>query len=225
MAKKPGRTERSARAEIGSKQRAYLRDTFRELGITASGAAKALELAPSTFTRFMKLPDSSEKTLSARTMDQVEQLRQINSESPVPTTAQAAWGNLREEAVRILISDGNADAPLARVLAALIGDRDGIEPWQLHTRALELEGFLPGDIVLVDQNASPRPGDAVYATIEERRGKPEPIMRQFQHAGPVNVLVPRTMDPKAPPALVVDRDKIVIRGVLLPHRLSGTLAA
>ncbi|UPJ43904.1 hypothetical protein IVB40_07495 [Bradyrhizobium sp. 40] len=224
MAKKSVKTERSARAEIAAKQRAYLRDTFKELGITASGAASALGLSASTFTRFLKLPDASEKMLSTRTMTQVEQLRQVNSDSSMPTTAQAAWGAVHEEAVRVIL-EGKSGEQLARVLAALIGDRIGIEPWQLHTRALELEGFMPGDIVLVDQNASPRPGDAVYATVEEHRGRSEPIMRLFQHAGPVNVLVARTMDPKAPPALVVDRDRVVIRGVLLPHRLSGKLAA
>lgn len=224
MAKRAGRTERSARAEIGAKQRAYLRDTFKELGITASGAARALGLAPSTFTRFMNLPDTSEKTLSARTVDQVEQLRQTNSESPLPTTAQAAWGHLRVEAERIDITT-NYDSYLEQALRSLMAGKDGIEPWRLHTRALELEGFMPGDIVLVDLHGSPQPGDPVFATVEERRGKFEPIMRQFQHAGPVNVLVSRTTDPKAPPALVVDRDKVVIRGVLLPYRLGGKLAA
>lgn len=225
MAKNTRKTERSSRAEIGAKQRAYLRDTFKELGITASNAAARLELAPSTFTRFMRLPDSSEKTLSARTMDRIEQLRQANSDSPIPTAAQGAWGSLREEATQVFIGHGVASGHLAKVLAALLDRTEGIEPWLLHTRALELEGYMPGDIVLVDLKASPEPGDAVYATVQERAGKPEPIMRQYQPAGPVDLLVPRTSDPRAPAALVVDRNRVVIRGVLLPHRLSGKLAA
>lgn len=224
MAKKDGKTERLARAEVGAKQRGYLRDTFRELGITASGAAKALDLSPSTFTRFMKLPDSSEKTLSARTIDHVEKLRQVNSNNPLPTTAQAVWSAASEKAVKVFLVHESAHEPLARAIAALIGDRSGIKPWQLNTRALELEGFMINDIVLVDENASPRPGDPVLATVEEHCGKPEPIIRQFQHAGPVNLLVPRTMDPKVRPTLVIDRDKVTIRGVLLPHRLNGKLS-
>lgn len=224
LARKTGKTERSAKAQVGARQRAYLRDTFKELGITPSGAAVQLDLSPSTFTRFMKLPDSSEKTLSARTMDRVEELRQVNSDNTFPTGAQAAWGNLREEAARFIV-EGHAETALVEALADLIGDRDGIEPWQLNTRALELDGFMPGDIVLVDMNATPQPGDAVYATVRQRSSKTETIMRQFQHAGPVNVLVPRTMDPAAPPTLVVDRDRVVIRGVLLPHRLRARMAA
>lgn len=222
MAKK---TERTARADIGAKQRAYLRDTLKELGITASHLARTLGLSPSTFTRFVRLPDSSEKTLHPATLDKVEALRQANSDSPIPTAAQGAWAVAREEASQLVLVEGKAESQLLRALAALIGDRNGIEPWQLHTRALELEGFLPGDIVLVDRNASPAPGDAVYATVQERSGKADAVMRQYQPAGPVDLLVTRTTDPAAPPTLVVDRSRVVIRGVLLPHRLSGKLAA
>lgn len=224
MPKKTAKSERSARAEVGAKQRAYLRDTFKELGITPSRAAAQLDLSPSTFTRFMKLADSSEKTLSARTMDRVEELRQVNSDNTFPTGAQAAWGTLREEA-RVFLMSGSEDKALVEAIKGLIGSRSDIEPWQLNTRALELDGFMPGDIVLVDMAALPQPGDAVYATVRERSRKPEIVMRQFQHAGPVNVLVPRTMDPSAPPTLVVDRDRVVIRGVLLPHRLRARMAA
>jgi hypothetical protein len=224
LAKKTGKTERSARAEIGDKQRAYLRDTQQELGITFSRMATLVGLAPSTFTRFMKLPPGSEKTLHATSLDKVEQLRQVNSDSPIPTKAQGQWGTLREDA-ELFIVHGHPDTALVEALASLIGDRNGIEPWVLHTRALELEGFMPGDVVLVDFNAAPQPGDAVYATVQERSGKPENIMRQFQHVGPIDLLVPRTMDPAPPRSLVVDRDRVVIRGVLLPHRLRGRIAA
>ena len=146
------KTERSTRAEIGAKQRAYLRDTLKELGITATFLARQLGLSPSTFTRFIRLPDSSEKTLHPATLDKVEALRQTNSDSPIPTAAQGAWAQAREEATRVVV-EGKAQDALARALAALIGDREGIEPWQLNTRALELEGFMPGDIVLVDGEA------------------------------------------------------------------------
>ena len=220
-----GKTERSEKAEVGAKQRAYLRDTLKELGIKPSAMARAIELAPSTFTRFMKEPDSSEKTLSARTMSKVEQLRQANSDSIVPTSAQAAWQSFHEEAVQF-IAEGVADADFLKALQALIADRPGIDPWTLRTRSLELEGFMPGDIVLVDLNASPRPGDAVCAQVYDRgHTKAETVMRVFQNAGPVNLLVTRTMDPHPAKPLVVDNDRVLIRGVLLPHRLRMKIAA
>lgn len=223
MARKTAKSERGQRAEIGTKQRAYLRDTFKELGISASRAATLVGLSPSTFTRFMSLPDSSEKTLHPATLDKVEQLRQVNSDSPIPTKAQGEWGSLREDA-ELFIVHGHHDTPLVQALLSLIGEREGIVPWRLHTRALELEGFMPGDIVLVDERASPRPGDAVYATVQDRT-KADPIMRQFQNVGGVNLLVPRTSDPRPPVSLVVDQRRVMIRGVLLPHRLRGRVAA
>lgn len=219
------KTERSARAEIGAKQRAYLKDTLKELRMTPSGMAAAIGMAPSTFTRFMKEPDSSEKSLAIRTMDRVEMLRQTNSDSPLPTRAQGEWGTLRGEAEQFTLGTTNYDELLAQALHSLIGERNGIETWRLHGRSLELEGFMPGDIVLVDLNGSPQPGDAVYATVQERAGKPENIMRQFQNAGGVNLLVPRTMDPRPPVPLMVDNRHVVIRGVLLPHRLRSKMAA
>jgi hypothetical protein len=215
-------TERKARSEIGAKQRAYLRDTLHELNITASRMAGMLGMAPSTFTRFINLPDSSEKTMHPATIDKVEKLRQVNSDSPFPTTAQGSWATLREEAARLDMESG--DTALLQALRSLIGDREGIEPWRLNTRALELEGYMPGDIVLVDLNASPQAGDAVYATIREQ-SRVEPIMRKFQPTGIVDLLVPRTNDPDAPPTLVVDRKQVLIRGVLLPHRLRGRMVA
>lgn len=219
------KTERGSRAAIGAKQRAYLRDTQKELGITFSRMASLVGIAPSTFTRFMNLPDTSEKTLHATTLDKVERLRQVNSDSPIPTRAQAAWGTLRTEAERVDLDAEPYDSTLAEALRSLIGDRKGIEPWRLNTRALELEGFMPGDIVLIDQNASPQHGDAVYATVAERTNRPETVMRLYQNAGAVNLLVARTMDPQPPQPLMVDNRHVLIRGVLLPHRLRERKAA
>jgi hypothetical protein len=217
------KTERSTRAEIGAKQRAYLRDTLRELGITATKLARLLDLSPSTFTRFVNLPDSSEKTLHPATIDKVEALRQVNSDSPIPTRAQGAWAEARAEAERLIITT-DYDAVLADALNSIIRGQEGLEPWRLNTRALELEGYMPGDIVIVNLHGVPKAGDAVFATVREQ-AKAEPVMRQYQPAGPVDLLVPRTNDPTPPKTLVVDRNQVVIRGVLLPHRLKERAAA
>lgn len=223
MARKTARTEKS---DVGAKQRAYLKDTLEELRMTASGLAAEIGLAPSTFTRFMKEPEGSEKTLSASTMDKVERLRQVNSDSPIFTRAQAQWQSVREgDAEEINFADDDY-GELAQAVRSLIGTRNGVTPWKLRTRALELEGFLPEDIVLVDVNAAPRPGDAVCAMVFDRNHtKAGAVMRLFQNAGPVNLLVPRTMDPAPQRPLVVDNDRVTIRGVLLPHRLKGKIAA
>lgn len=219
------KTERGTRAEIGSRQRAYLRDTIEELGVTPSGLAMKIGVAPSTFTRFLSEPDGSEKTLHATTMDKVEQVRQVNSEVHFPTQAQGQWQSLREEAEQFRLDPGE-DSEIIRAVRRLIGDRTGIDPWTLRSRALELEGYMPGDIVLVDLNATAKPGDAVCAQVYDRgSARPSTVMRMLQNAGPVNLLLPHTMDPTVQRPLVVDNDRVLIRGVLLPYRLKGNIAA
>jgi hypothetical protein len=216
------KTERASKAEVAAKQRAYLLDTFKELHVTPSGAASALGLAASTFTRFLKLPDTSEKTLAASTMDKVEHLRQINSDSGFPTQAQAQWQTVREEATHLELAEHQ---DIARLVAAIMDGHNGIDAWTLNSRSLELEGFMPGDVVLVDMNAQPKPGDAVCADIRDRDNNTSTVMRLFQEAGPVNVLLARTMDPTTQGAIVIDKGTVTIRGVLLPHRLRSKLAA
>lgn len=192
--------------------------------MTPSGMAAAIGLAPSTFTRFMKEPDGSEKTLSARTMDKVEELRQVNSDAPVFTQAQSQWQTIREEAEPFKMSD--EDTVLGRALRELMNNRPGVDPWTLRSRALELEGFMPGDIVLVDLNATPAPGDAVCAQVYDRGGvRAETVMRQFRNTGAVSLLMPRSLDPTLQQPLVVDNDRVLIRGVLLPYRFKAPLAA
>jgi hypothetical protein len=153
----------------------------------------------------MRLPDSSEKTLHPATLDKVEQLRQVNSDSPIPTRRRAHGPRCARRPragrwSRALICQLDA-------LRSLIGDRNGIEPWLLHTRALELEGFMPGDIVLVDLNASPKPGDAVYATVRERIGQTRGrscANTSRRPGGSAGARAPTI--PAAAGALVVDRE-------------------
>jgi hypothetical protein len=216
------KSARQQQAGTGDKQRAYIKDTLRELRLTPTALARAIGAAPSTFTRFLGEPDGSERTMHAATLDKIEQLRQVNSDQPYLTREQGQWASLREEALQFVAESDE----VSRAVKALIGDRNGIDPWLLRTRALELDGYLPGDIVLVDLNATPRPGDAVCAQVYDRgHSRAETVMRQFQHAGAVNLLLPRSLDPSVQRPLVVDNDRVLIRGVLLPHRLRGKAAA
>lgn len=102
------------------------------------------------------------------------------------------------EAVPYHASD---DAPLAAAVEAFIGARNHIVPWVLKTRALEYEGYRPGDIVLVDLNGAPRRGKAVCAQIYDfDAGKAEIVFRLYEPpfliaAGPDEALRrPRLID-------------------------------
>ncbi len=84
----------------------------------------------------------------------------------VPTATASPAGLAEPEALAYSVSARGGD--LDRAIAAFIG---GIvaDAWQLRTRAIELAGYLPGDIVVVDRNLEPRPGDVVVAQTEAAR--------------------------------------------------------
>ena len=93
-------------------------------------------------------------------------------------------------------------------------------PWTIATRAVELEGILPGDVVLLDLNATPKPGDIVCAQVYDwKRMRAETVIRLFDRAPPVDLLIPRSLDPAFRSTLVVDGERVILKGVMLPHRL------
>ncbi len=75
----------------------------------------------------------------------------------------------------------DADPDLDNLIKAYIAGRPHVAAWVLKTRALELLGYLPDDIVLLDLNASWRPGDIVCAQLyNHERGRTETIWRRYE---------------------------------------------
>lgn len=101
--------------------------------------------------------------------------------------------------------------PAMAVLTALRAGRNGVDAWILHSRALENAGYVAGDILVVDLNADPKPGDAVCAQVYDRSGKAETVIRLYEHP----FLVAATMDGTFFRPLLVDNDMVVIRGVVI----------
>lgn len=85
--------------------------------------------------------------------------------------------------------------------------------WRVNTRALELAGYLPGDVVLVDQAVAPRPNDVVCAQVYDfKSGSADTKLRVFQPP----YLVTLTMDPAASDMpLLVDGQRVVIVGTVI----------
>jgi len=195
--------------------REWLRGLPARTGKSLTKIAEDTGLARSTLTRPLKEGDQGTSTLHASTIEKVVQATGVAPPAGSVARPQPAFS---EEASPY--NFGNPGDPLRATLKAMIGDRNGIDPWTLKTRALELAGYLPGDIVLVDLNASPRPGDAVCAQVYDWSSmKAETVMRVFERAPPVEVLVARSMDPAFAAPIVVDGERVVVKGVLLPHRL------
>lgn len=170
-------------------------------------------------TNPLKAGDPGTSTLNANTIDKIvakygvpppgSNAEFVAAAKPRPT--------FQEEAAPFT---GGINDPLTNAVHALAAGRNGVDAWTLKTRALELDGFLPGDVVLVDLNAAPHHGDVVCAQVYDFGSmKAETVMRVFENAGPIKILVSRTMDRSLQQSLVVDDDRVIVKGVLLPHRL------
>ncbi len=78
----------------------------------------------------------------------------------------AAPSGLAEAEAEPYEAEGGSD--IDRAIAAYRAGR-AMDAWRLHTAALDLAGYRPGDIVLVSSQVSPVPGDAVVAQTEAER--------------------------------------------------------
>lgn len=199
--------------------REWLRTLPDKTGKTLTTLAKEIHISPSTLTRPVQEGDDGTSTLHARTIAKIT--FHTGVAGPALGGAAAARRELDEEAAPYEMASND---PLSAVLAALgagHGAGAAITPWLLATRALELAGYLAGDIVLVDLgNADPKPGDAVCAQVYDWPSmRAETVMRIYERAGAQFVLVARTADPALNAILPVDNERVVIKGVLLPHRL------
>lgn len=88
--------------------------------------------------------------------------------------------------------------------------------WKVTSRALNLEGCLPGDIIDFDMSLKPERGDIVIAQVyDNKRGSAETVMRVFHPPYLIARSTDMSIDPKP---LYVDNDNVLIVGVM--RRLS-----
>ena len=203
--------------ETPRQHREYLRRVIAHTGKPPTRIAKEIGVAASTLTRLLK--ENSTATLHARTIRKLEEYSRIpfsGSDAPGPP----GIGGLAEDAVPF--DAKSADPAVSAAIKALIGGRQAADPWTIRTRALERIGYLPGDIVIVDLGRRPEAGDAVCAQVYDwRRAAAETVMRLYEPP----YLVAASLDEGLRRPLVVDNEQVMIKGVVLPHRLRSSAAA
>jgi len=199
--------------ETSRLHREYVRRVVEYMRKPPTRIAKELGIAASTLTRLLKASDSSTATLHARTLTKLHEYSGIppifggDPSVPVPR-------GFAEDAVPF--DAKTADPAVSAAIKALIGGRKAADPWTIRTRALERIGFLPGDIVIVDLGRRPEAGDAVCAQVYDwRRAAAETVMRLYEPP----YLVAASLDEGLRRPLVVDNEQVIIKGVVLPHRL------
>jgi len=197
--------------ETSRLHREYVRLVVERTGKAATRIAKELGIAPSTLTRLLK-EESPTATLHART------LRKLQDYSGIPPifgdSSAPVLRGFGEDAVPF--DARSADPVLSAAIKALTAGRKAADPWTVRTRALDRIGYLPGDIVIVDLGRRAEAGDAVCAQVYDwRRAAAETVMRLYEPP----YLVAASLDEGLRRPLVVDNEQVIIKGVLLPHRL------
>ena len=104
----------------------------------------------------------------------------------------------------------DAEPDLDSVIKGYIAGRPSVAAWVLKTRALDVIGYLPGDIVLLDLNASWLPGDIVCAQLyNHERSRTETIWRRYVPP----YLIAHSTDPAF--SKPVHEDSVAHKGVVL----------
>ncbi len=197
--------------ETSRQHRDYLRRVIAHTRKPPTRIAKEVGVAASTLTRLLN--ENSTATLHARTISRLQEYSGISLFGGDPS-APAAFRGLAEDAVPFEAK--GADPEVVAAIKALIGGRRAADPWTMRSRALEQRGFLIGDIVIVDLGRRPEAGDMVCAQVYDwRRAAAETVMRLYEPP----YLVAASLDEGLRRPLVVDNEQVIIKGVLLPHRL------
>lgn len=181
------------------------------LGVDLSGLARAAGVATSTLTRWRNSEKAAREgaKLSANTLDK---LVALSGWRPYEIPKGRALAPAVSEAYRF---DGAGDAgdAIPTAVAALTGGSNSADSWVLTSRALELRGYLPGDIVVVDRNRRPKPGDIVRARIvDDPHAEPETVFRVYQSR--VLTVACTEQAERASQPFVID-DRVEVEGVVV----------
>lgn len=213
----PSRSQKQK--ELQQRQRAWLSEVVTATRLKPSQIAAGAGVSDTTLTRLMNNPDYS-GTLSQVTIDRIKETYKVPGPEEFASARRPSLIGFAE-AERFDIK--RAQREIARIVEAIVEGRPHVDPWRLRTGALEGAGYLSGDIVFVDQDAVPHPQDAVCAQVTDfQRGSAETVWRVYDPP----FLVAAAHDRTAYKPLLVDQERVMIRGVIVDsfraHRLSAT---
>ncbi len=197
------------------RQLAWVEAILTHKGWSRTKLAREAGVDPSTLSKFLSDPDNKAQ-LQTNSVDKITAVGGIDPyQTAVPSRPQ---GLAESEAEPFFLETASPIVELA--VSALKQDHNGIDPWVMRSRALEHEGYLPGDILMVDLNVGPKSGDAVCAQVYDRQGKAETVIRIYDDP----FLISASSDPEVRKPLLVDGDRVVILGVVVasfrPRRTS-----
>ncbi|WP_336800507.1 helix-turn-helix domain-containing protein [Kaistia sp. MMO-174] len=178
------------------------------MGWTLTDLARKAGINSSTLTRWKNDAKFAQegRTLSARTVKAVEDASGVRAyESP----ANGGRGLAEAEAAPF---QGSQNPYLRAYLEAFKGGRNAVDAWVLTTRSLDLIGYMPGDVVLVDLNAKPVAGNVVCAQVYDwTRGRTETVFRIYEPP----FLMPSSTDPTFRRPYMIDDNTVIVKGSVI----------
>jgi transcriptional regulator with XRE-family HTH domain len=193
--------------------RRWIRDILSQSGETPTALARKAGIASTTLTRFLNEQDKT--VLSFRSIAKIAHAAGVPPIGLNPATS----AGFVEDAVPYDASEAGVKSYTAAI-EALIGERQAASPWIMQSYALEGAGYMPSDVLIVDLNRKPEAGDAVCAQVYQwSQGKAETLFRIFEPP----YLVAASHNPSIRKPLLVDNDRVIIKGVVTEMLRFGIL--
>jgi len=166
--------------------------------------ASEAEVDPSTLSRLLKDPGKT-RTLNSYSVEKIEKASGVPAFETSIAEVPRGLAERESDEFEARLSGG-----LNEAVRALKGERNEVDAWELGSRAVELAGYLPGDTLIVDMSARPEPGELVCAQVYDLSGGAKTIFRIYEHP----FLVAATTDPSLFKPLLIDNERVVVRGVV-----------
>lgn len=187
-------------------QKNFILEVLASTGWSQTDLAKRAGLDPSTLSRFLSSPKSG-TSLRPSTIRQIEKVVGMSMSRGEPDPVAENPGMAEAEQTPVLRGS------VAEVLQAhLSAGGKPVDAWTLKSRALELSGYHPGDLLLVRLGETALRGDIVCAQIYDwSQRQAETVFRIFDPP----YLLAATSDISLLRPIEIDRENIAIKGVVL----------
>lgn len=184
----------------------WIKHVAAHLSLTPSDLARRAKLSPSTLTRYLN-DNSGQIGISQRSLDKIGEFARIRPHQFQTTP----FGSFQEaEASPYDPSDATA-IWVDKQVSDMCGAAQSRVPWTLKTDALNLLGYLKGDILIVDLAMTPRDGDIVCAQLYDwQKETADTVFRLYRkpwlmtHSSIIAPIQPR----------LVDDDTVAVKGVV-----------
>ncbi len=184
----------------------WLQAVATHLNLSPSQLALNSGMAASTVTRFTN--DKSGK--ATITQASLEKIAKYSGFRPGQMPGRARAGMAEPDTIPLHHDVTAWPKWVLSAIEAAKGGRNGVEAWVMKGAALDGIGVMPGDILIIDQNARAKTGDVVLAQVVDMvSGSAETVMRLYQ--APFLTTHSMRLGPGRPEQ--VDDDRVTIAGV------------